>query len=529
MPDVAEIIKTAVQHYQAGRLQQARRLYELILQSNPDHPIILHSLGVINHQTGDNDSAVELISKAISKNSQVPQFYNNLAVALKSLGRFEEAIDTCEKALQLKPDYADACYNMANALASLGRCADALEKYRKALSFKSDDPFIYYNIGVAMQKLDQHAEAVENFRRTIRLNHNAAEVYSAMAASQQVLGQYTEAIDSFRRALRLKPDSHKIHADLGMVLLKTGDFIEGWNHYCWRLCDNPWLQQYNHKPCWDGSNFQGKRLIIRCEQGLGDNIQFIRYLPMVKARGGTVIFEVYNQLRDLLKSFAGIDQLQQVRPDSKPSTEFDYYSALLDLPRIFGTTPQTIPADVPYIYADPIKVEYWRDRLNSSDFKVGIVWAGNPSHTNDHHRSCKLEEFRSLAEIPSVRLYSLQKGAAAEQIKDLTGEITITNLADELGDLSDTAAVIENLDLIISVDTAALHLAGAMGRPTWAVFCATGDWRWLAGRDDSPWYPTIRIFQQEKLGDWKPVFQVVADELKTAVTSRKSANQMIYS
>ena len=521
MAGISETIELATQHHQAGALQQAEPLYHQVLQSDPDNAPALHLLGVIAHQKGDDRLAADLINKAIANNSQVSQFYNNLGVVLKALGKLEEAVHAYEKALQLKPDYADACYNMGNSLGLLGRYADALERYNQALPLKPDDPYIYYNIGVAMQYLGRHAEAVENFSRAIQLNHNDTAVYCAMAVSQQILGLHTDAITTLREALRLSPNCAYTHADLGMVLLMTGNFTEGWERYQWRLEHCCWVGKIPDRLRWKGSNFKNKSILVCSEQGLGDCIHFVRYIPMVKARGGTVVLGVYEQLYSLLKSFPGADETIKLSAENAPSA-FDLYVPLMELPRIFGTTLETIPAEVPYIFADPVKVGYWRNRLSGPGFKVGIVWAGSAEHKGKHLRDCKFADFAALSAVEGVRLYALQKGKDAEQIKQSDGQIPVVNLGEQFRDFSDTAAAIENLDLVISVDTSVLHLAGAMGKPVWGLLCVAGEWRWLLDRRDSPWYPTMRLFRQKKLDCWADVFRDVAEQLKILVGNTHS-------
>jgi len=293
----------------------------------------------------------------------------------------------------------------------------------------------------------------------------------------------------------------------------SGDFHQGWQKYSWRQ-KTIWkdiIYPHHHKePRWDGSTFVDKSLFVHCEQGFGDTLQFVRYLPLVKARGGTVLFEVWPSLMNLLHGFEGVDELAELSIN-RSMVKFDCYISLMDLPKIFGTTLDTIPCDVPYIHADLTKADYWRGRLDGADFKVGIVWAGKPEHGNDHNRSCELKHFASLGEIEGVKLYSLQKGDAAAHLDNSSG---IIGLADQFEDFTDTAAVIENLDLVISVDTAVVHLAGAMGKPVWTLLPFAPDWRWMLERDDSPWYPTMKLFRQEKWGDWSGLFARVAQQLK---------------
>ena len=516
MIDITETIKIADQHYLGGNIQQAEQLYRLILQSQPDNASAFHMLGVIAHQRGDNHLAVDLLSKAVESNSQVAQYYNNLGVALKALDRFEEAMQAYEKALLLKPNYADAYYNLGNALASLGRYAAAVEQYKQGLLFNPRDACTYYNIGVAMQELGRHAEAVENFEQAIRSGYDSTEVYRAMASSHQALGRYNAAVSILRQALRLKPDCAFTHTDMGMILLLEGDFLQGWKEYRWRLDDCRWTRHFSDALRWDGSSFAGKRLLVRCEQGIGDNIHFVRYLPMVKERGGTVIFAIYKELYSLLKDFPGVDEAVNLS-DKDCNLIFDLNTPMMDLAGIFGTTLDTIPNQVPYIFAEPYKVECWRKRLSGPGFKVGIVWSSSPGRGGKHLRNCNLIDFSVISKIEGVKLYSLQKGPAAEEIEQSAGNIPIVDLARQFEDFSDTAAAIENLDLIISVDTSVLHLAGAMGKPTWSLQCFAPDWRWMLDRDDSPWYPTMRLFRQQELGNWDDVFRRLAEQLQILV------------
>ena len=526
--NIGETMEIAVEHHQAGRLPQAEKLYRFVLQINPNHPAALHLLGVIAHQRGQHDASVELIGKAIKNNSGVPQFHNNVGVAFKALGNLEEALAAYEKALLLNPDYAEAYNNMGNALQSKGRYAEALEKYKKAVSLKPDYAEAYRNMALTLQIQGQYADAIKSCRQALRLEPDHAEAMNTTASILQMQGRHAEAIEIYRQTLRLKPDYAEVHLNLGMALLLTGSFQEGWTEYRWRRYTKNFIYPHRYEmPRWDGSSFVGKRLLVHYEQGLGDNLQFARYLPMVKARGGTLTFEVSKSLLGLFQGFPGIDELVEASLSAAPAAKFDLYASILDLPATFGTTLETIPADVPYLHADRARVEGWRERLSGPEFKVGIVWAGGPAHKNDHNRSCALSQFAPLAQAPNVRLYGLQKGPPAKQVGELSDKITIINLAEQFHDFTDTAAALHNLDLIVSVDTAVLHLAGAMGKPVWALLPFTPDWRWLLDRQDSPWYPTMRLFRQRKWGCWDDVFQRIAKELrilvsKNEVTSRKT-------
>ncbi|MDT8304098.1 MAG: tetratricopeptide repeat protein, partial [Sedimentisphaerales bacterium] len=638
MPIVAETIKNAAQHYRDGHLRQAEQIYRLILQSNPDNPVALHSLGVIAHQKGNHDAAVELISKAIANNSHIPHFHNTLGLVFETLDKYNEAVAAYQQAVSVKPDYAEAYHNMAIALqsqsqytAAVEKCkqaisikpdyaeayntmgfslekqqqyAEAIKYYKKAVQFKPDfaeaynhlgvvlnaqnhsieaiknykqalriDPDyaeVYNNLGIALKDQEQFTEAIANFEQAIQLEPDFAEAYYNLANSLRDETRCTEAIENYRkavllkpdyaeaynhlgvvlnaqgghveiienleaiknyrRALQLNPDFAEAHWNLSLVLLRTGRFIEGWKEYEWRRNPKLDIVTYPHSfeiQRWDGSCFSGKRLLVHYEQGLGDTLHFVRYLPMVKARGGTVILEARKPLYKLLQGFPGVDELIEASLDKKPIVKFDHHISLMDLPKIFETSLETIPAEVPYINCCPQKAEHWRNKLAGPDFKVGIVWAGSPSHGNDQNRSCTLKYFEPLTKIDGVRLYGLQKGKAAEQVEGLADEMTITNIGTEFEDFSDTAAAIENLDLVISVDTSVLHLAGAMGKPVWALLPFAPEWRWMLNREDSPWYPTMKLFRQKKWGQWGSVFQDVAKELRTTTAKRKIGNHKI--
>ena len=340
------------------------------------------------------------------------------------------------------------------------------------------------------------------------------------------MGRIDEAISHFREAVRLQPGLAEVHWNLSLALLINGQFAEGWKKHEWRFRRGKRSTIYPHRfgiPLWDGSSFTGKRLFVHSEQGFGDTLQFIRYLPMVKSFGGTVIFEAFGPLLEIIRGFAGIDKLVEISPDRRHVENCDYYVPLMTLPMLFATDLPTIPTNIPYIFADPEKVEQWKNRINRKGFRIGIVWAGKPAHENDGNRSCAIEQFLTLAGIPGVELYGLQKGDAARQAEALVGTKRIINFDCELKDFSETAAAIENLDLVISVDTALVHLAGAMGNPVWTLLPYAPDWRWLLEREDSPWYPTMRLFRQPARGEWGAVFDKIKGELEKLTKERRLA------
>jgi len=505
-----------------GRYPEAIASYKQAIGLKRDFVDAYNHLGVALSSQNMCDEAIDSYKQAVALDPGYADAYNNLAIALGMQGLFEEAIGNYRQALQIEPTLVDALYNLANILQGQGLHAEAIVNYRQAIQLRPDYAEAYNNLSRSLKEFGQFGEAIESCRRSIALRPEMAEAYNNMGLLLRGQGRHSEAITNFEEAIRLKPDYANAHWNYSLALLASGRYAEGWKEYQWRrqtdieaILDS----QRHESSTWDGSSFEGKRLLIRYEQGMGDNIQFVRYAPLVKARGGTVIFETLKPLLGILRGFDGIDELVEASRDGKPTAQFDLHAFILDLPGILGTTVETIPANVPYLRADKAKVECWRNKLAGDCLKVGIVWAGSARHTNDRNRSCNLSRFAPLSKIEGVRLYGLQKGAAAAQIEQVAGMMEVANLGGQFEDFADTAAVIESLDIVVSVDTAVLHLAGAMGKKVWALLPFEADWRWMLDRQDSPWYPTMSLFRQTQAGDWEGLFKRVADELETAVNA----------
>jgi tetratricopeptide (TPR) repeat protein len=324
-------------------------------------------------------------------------------------------------------------------------------------------------------------------------------------------GKLDEAAACYRRALELRPDYADAHWNQSLLLLLTGDLERGWAKYEWRWKIKQWSPRDFPQTLWDAQPLEGRTILLHAEQGLGDTIQFARYASLVKERGGAVIVECQRPLLSLLASCAGIDRLVGQGDELPP---FDVQVPLLSLPGIFHTSLRDIPATVPYLFAHPSLVERWRQELGGiAGFKIGIAWRGSPIHKNDRARSIPLSCFEPLAGLPDIHLFSLQKGAGTEELQDARDHFPVAELGSRLEDFMDTAAVLKNLDLVITCDTAVAHLAGALGVPVWVAIPFAPDWRWLLGRSDSPWYPTMRLFRQKKLGNWEDVFEEIKAEL----------------
>ena len=512
----------AVAHYnmgnvlkKQGRITEALTSYFKAVELEPTVAEPYYNMGNTFKDQGKLNEAVSCYKKAIELRPDYAEARCNLGHVLQEKGVLDEAVRHYEKATQIMPDLVEAWYGMGNALKEKGELEEAIFCFQKALVLRPDYSGAYNNMGNIFREQRRLEKAIFCYEKAVQIEPGNAAAYNNVGSAFQDQGKIDMAIEKFDQALRLRPEHAETHFNRALALLVRGDLLEGWKGYEWRFKKPDWKSAYpeHYKvPRWDGSCFAGKRLLVHHEQGHGDNLQFIRYLPMVKARGGTVIFESSRPLFRLFRNFPGIDELVERTPANSSPEEFDLYIPLLSLPGIFRTTLETIPGEVPYLHADPREAELWGTRLGNGGFKVGIVWAGNPDHKNDRNRSCAPDHFLPLADIPGVRLYGLQKEITAGDRASTLGILT-DNLGEHLDDFANTAGVLENLDLLISVDTSVAHLAGAMGRPVWLLLPFAPDWRWLLNRDDSPWYPTMRLFRQERPGSWDSVMRRMAKEM----------------
>lgn len=514
-----------------SKLEEAVIYFRKAIELNPYDADSYGNLGNIFREQGKLDEAVECYRTASELNPANPGFHCNLGAALQESGSLNEAILSYKKAVRLDPDYAMAYSNLGSALQESGKLNEAITIYKKVLSFKPDFVMAYCNLGSAFHESGLLNEARACYKTAIELDPEYSMAYSNLGTVLQELGYIDEAMENYDKAIVKNPHEPVAHKNKSIALLLKENFTEGWHEYEWRLQTKDHKLRDFQKPIWDGSPLNGKSILVHAEQGFGDTIQFVRYLPMVKALGGHVIFECHNRLIRLLENCKGIDMILGRSSTTVPKVCFDFHIPLLSLPGLFGTTLDSIPSDIPYVTADSRLVEKWRKILHhDSNIKIGIVWSGNPSFKNNHNRSCSLSDFAALAEIPGLSFYSLQKGptsvensnAPVLKFTDLKNELKV--VIDCNNDFADTAAVISNLDLIISTDTAVVHLAGTMGKPVWTLLHAAPDWRWWLKRTDSPWYPCpngisgqagMRLFRQKRLNDWAGVF----DQVKKALIS----------
>jgi len=614
----------ALDAHGAGRLDEAQAVYRDLLEHDPTHVGALHHWGIVRHQLGDHAGALALMDQALALAPADATLWSNRSLAASALGQADEAIRSLREALRLDPAYADAYNNLgvaleregahaealdnyrialalnpayatarANAgivLARLGRPDEALAFYREALAHMPDDIDLHFNIGNAhlargdfgaaarsfravLERRPDHADAWANlgtalgragdyrgaegcFREAVALKPNATNLVS-LGASLGAQGRNDEEAPYYRRALELDPEQADARQNLVWLMLKRGEYREGWAEYAkrWRARDYAAFDVEGLRE-WRGEPLDGKRVLLVHEQGFGDQIQFVRYATMLHARGATVDVCITQPLVRLAQSVPGVRRAWV----GKPEGDYDYWVYVMSMPACVGTELDTIPADVPYLFAPTSDIAWWRAQVQTAmaadlatglaknaapaaeeastaarrrkpagHRNVGLVWAGNPGYYNDRNRSVTLADLRPVLDSTRVSWFSLQKGAAARaQIAAAGAEggtAVIHDFTADLHDFADTAALIMNLDLVISVDTAVAHLAGALGKPVWILVPANGEWRWLEHRADSPWYPGARLFRQSAFGDWRSAILALRDALAEKPKSARPARK----
>jgi tetratricopeptide (TPR) repeat protein len=535
MPDAFDL---ALHHHQTGDLGRAESLYRQFLQVNPRHADCHHALGVLLAHTDRREAALELIRHAVALNPSAPLHHFSLGTLLKDQGRPSQAAASFRQALALDPNYLDALVNLGIVLREQDRLPEAATAFRQALVINPNHAGVHNNLGLTLMDLgllkeasacyrealrlqpryvdaldnlgvalkDQGnlTEAAENCREALRIDPNFANAHNSLGVICQSMGKWHEALASYERAVHLKPDHASARWNRALMKLSLGDLKEAWPDYEFRWQVSGFCKRHEHRPTWDGTPLADKTLLLYSEQGLGDTLQFVRYAPLVKQLGGTVLLECQPELVNLLKEVPGVDA---VFARDLPLPPFDVQSPLLSLPGLFGTTLATIPASIPYIRRAP------RRKPAGDALSVGIAWQGSSRHPSDRLRSFPLTHFAALAKVSRVQLASLQVGSGSEQLASASFPIIDLGSRFDPNSFDDLAAAVANLDLVITADTAVAHLAGAMGVPVWVALPFAPDWRWLLERSDSPWYPTMRLFRQTRPSAWEDVFQRIAVEL----------------
>ncbi len=460
------------------------------------------------------DEAAACFRHVLQLRPDDPATLNNLGTALWEQGRLDEAEAQYRQALRLRPDDPNTLNNLGNALWEQTRTEEASAVYREALRLRPDSAEMRMNLGVALSGRGDLDEALSHIRRALRLRPDwpAGLLALGMALGRQ--GKLDEALDCYEQALRLEPAYPEVRRNRAMAWLARGDFARGWPEYEWRWKCRGQRRPLFDRPLWEGDDLTGRTILLHAEQGLGDTLQFIRYASLVERRGGSVLFVGPEPLVRLLARTPGVDR---VFAQGTTLPAFDVQAPLLSLPAILGTTLATLPAEVPYLFADPAEVERRRHELGPDPaFRVGIAWQGNPRYPMDRKRSFPLARFAPLARLPGVRLISLQDGPGTEQLRAPREPFPVVDLDRQgrgLGDFLDTAAILKNLDLVVTPDLSVAHLAGGLGVRVWAALPFVAEWRWMADRDDSPWYPTMRLFRQTRPDDWDGVFRRITEAI----------------
>lgn len=484
-PDWMQLFNQGAAHFNAGRTAEAEECFRRSAEAQPSHP--------------------------------TPRL--NQGVSLRMLGRREDAIEAFRTVLRLDPRNADALFHLAAVLVEQRRIADAIAVYRALVAVRPDYPDAFLVFGNLLMHTDNPEAAETMYRFAVLCDPTSAAAANNLGASILSQRRPGDAAPVYRRGIRLAPDCAEYHKNLGTCQMMAGVADEGTREYEWRV-EQPvwkWKRTFPGKPLWDGSPLQGKTILVHFEQGLGDSFQYIRYMPVLKAMGARVIFECQPILKRVLSGAPGVDALIG---HGEPIPDFDCYVSLMSLMHRLGTTPDTVPGGVPYIHAEADLKARWRDRMNLSEFRVGINW-----HGNETAKSIPLELFLPMSRIPGLRLYSLQKVKGLDQLERLRGQLPIIDWTAEMDTgpdaFIDTAAVMANMDLILTCDTSVVHLAGAMGCPIVMPLKWFADWRWLLDGEECPWYPTMRILRMARRNDWAELMERVTAYVQRLVDARR--------
>jgi len=505
---------------QQGQTQRAEQAFRDQLQRTPHDPIAHHNFAVFLSSQNRAKEAVEHYEHSLRLKPQYPEAHRNFGLLLCNQRRFSESIDHLWAAVTLRPDDIQTLSALATAFLTAKHRDEAIPLLRHAIRLSRAEASLHNQLGLALFDAGRLNESETAFLEALSLDPKFVSAHNNLGSLYKAMGRSQEAFTCFELALALDPDSVKTKWNRALTLLSVGNFERGWQEYEWRWHREETPCRQLPKPPWKGEPLEGRRILLYPEQGLGDTIQFIRYAPLLKAQGAHVIYECQSPLIATLKDAVGIDQLI---PEGQPIPPFDFHAPLLGLPRLFKTTQQNVPGTIPYLTADPVRAAAWKTRLNDlikpGELRVGIAWQGNPHHQWDHFRSLPLSDLEPLTQLPNVAVISLQRGPGIEQIdafQRLTNNALVVPTDGRQTTpehLADTAAIMANLDLIVTVDTATAHLAGALGRRTWVALSFIADWRWMIDRQDTPWYPTMRLFRQRTLGDWHELVARLANQL----------------
>ncbi|HEY4350195.1 MAG TPA: tetratricopeptide repeat protein [Paraburkholderia sp.] len=495
-----------------GRLDAALSSLNEAIAGKPDYIDAIYNSAVLLERMGRNDDALLRCDRVLALNARHAAALANKGNVLHGLERYEESLASYDASLEIAPASIETWCNRTQTLVELRKLPEALESCDRAIALDGQHKVAWFYRGRVLQRLHRYEEAIVNHDRVLARDpeHRAARFQRGNALRS--LMRHDEALVEYDRVLELDPNNIMTHFTRAFVYLQAGDFERGWPEYEWRWKEEQvgTFKKHFAQPLWLGEeSIKDKTILLHAEQGLGDTLQFCRYVKFVKTRGARVVVEAQRPLKSMLENVEGIDQ---VVGQGDPLPPFDVYCPLLSLPLVFRSNLESIPSDVPYLRVDDERVAAWQARLGTKTRpRIGIAWSGNPSHLDDHNRSIPLDEILPWLS-DSVEWISVQKNVRADEQR-LLASSSVRDISDAIGDFADTAALMHCLDCIVTVDTSVAHLAGALGRPVWIMLPYLPDWRWLLGRDDSPWYPSAQLFRQTKAGEWRDVFERVSAAL----------------
>ena len=507
------------QAHRQGRLDHALRCYENVLRQQPSHFAANYQAGVLQLQAGRIADSLRLLATAVEVNPNDADAAVDYGAALVMAESPQKAMTSFARAIAINPRHAGAYINRANALAALGQPVEAIETIDTASTIDPSNPLIFNNRGNYLSQLGRFEEALASYSKALALAPKFAAALRNSGNALIYLNRDAEALLRYREAVQLNPDDAQAHYAVAFASLRQGDYSRGFVSYewRWRLAEFATQRRDFAQPLWRGDeDIEGKTVLLHAEQGVGDTLLFMRYAAVVAARGARVILEVQPPLWRLIRGVPGL--LVVSRGDSLPS--FDLHCWLLSLPRILKTTLETVPPQLD-LRSDPQLVAYWRKKLPAEGLKVGIVWSGNRAQKDDRDRSIPFNQILPLLTAQNVSFVTLNPDLSAEEKEALLGFPQVMMIGSEFRDFADTAAVVDNLDLVISADTASAHLAGALGTEVWVLLRYSPAWQWLLGRDDSPWYRTARLWRQTSTAGWPELVDRVARSLATRATERR--------
>ncbi|MDA0663121.1 MAG: tetratricopeptide repeat protein [Proteobacteria bacterium] len=562
-PDYADAHNNlGIAHAESGALEAAEKAYRTALAHRPDFPEVQNNLGNLMYRMGRVDDSLAAFEAATTLRPDYAEAHANRGDAFLNQGKPREAIEAFDKAAKIAPNWPNGWYKLGNALFQAEQFENALKAYQRSIDLNPNKMRCLTNLGATLEKLGRYEEAAMMLRHALVMMPEDVSAMKNLGHVVLKLGHTGEGLHLLRRVAELAPDDPDGHYSLGnallrmerlqdalncykrvrelqpnaarayfapaSVLLMNGQYKEGWAAYESRFDMAAYKTNVKNvrDRLWDGSPLNGRRLLVHVEQGFGDTLMFIRYVPLIRQRAGagTIYLACEPELFRVLKTLEGVDEVFAL--GSEASVTFEVQVPLLSLPNRFGTTVETIPNKVPYLRPPP-DARAGIKRRKGSKLAVAFVWAGRPTHSDDRFRSCPVNWFAALFDIPGIDFYSIQWGPRSAEMKPHLARDNVFSLSDQLTDFGETAAIIDQVDLVISIDSAVTHLAGALGKPVWTILPFGGEWRWLFRREDTPWYPNMRLFRQRILGDWRPVFLRIAGALQQLATAGNSSGESV--